>query len=54
MSNIIRMREVCVSVFNESETPVLSKIWVTSSSMFSHGVSLRAKVSISSSQLYSK
>ena len=40
MSNLRRMLHACV--FNWRETSVLSEIWVTSSSIFSRGVSLRA------------
>ena len=44
----------CYCVFNERETFFLTEIWITSSSIFSHGVSLRALVSIGLSYLYSK
>lgn len=37
-------------ILNCTETSVFTKIWITSNSFFSRGVSLRAKVSISSSK----
>ena len=40
-------------VFNERETSFLTGIWITSSSIFSRGVSLKASISIRSSYLYS-
>ena len=40
-------------VLNERETSFLTGIWITSSSIFSHGVSLKASISIRSSYLYS-
>ena len=43
MSNLVRMLKASVSrVFNERKRSVLTEIWITSRSVFSRGVGLRA------------
>ena len=47
MSNLVKTLKMHVIFF--CETSVLTKIWIPSNSFFSHRVSLKAKVLISSS-----